>query len=110
MAYNISHRPTITREEGDMVMTAYMDLVRPLTRLADHGLGRFYAHFHFYPWVSTEEVRDRQENEGDSLWEKRESLKKRAEQYVMGSRYESLYTNGREEPRPSDWYCLYRPY
>ncbi|KAK3301855.1 uncharacterized protein B0T15DRAFT_325389 [Chaetomium strumarium] len=100
------YRRTITVEEGDMMMTAYMDLMRPLKRLADDGLARFYAHFP-YPWAFTEELRYRRFTEGDPLEPERLALKKRAEQYVMGHRYERLYANGREEPRLSDWYEPY---
>ncbi|KAK4103512.1 hypothetical protein N658DRAFT_505199 [Parathielavia hyrcaniae] len=40
-------------------------------------------------------------------WLERRDLKERLERYVMGARYESLYTGGREEPAPSDWDEMY---
>jgi hypothetical protein len=53
-----SYYRTITAEERDAVMTAYMDLVRPVTRLAEGGLAQFFAHFP-YPWECTEEPKIR---------------------------------------------------
>lgn len=106
------YRHTITVEEGETVMTAYMDLLRPLTGLADRGLGRFYAHFP-YPWELTEESRIRRLHDqdwADWVWVEREALKKRAEHYVMSHRYDSLYANGRKEPELSDWYVIYYSY
>ncbi|KAK4156196.1 hypothetical protein C8A00DRAFT_12854 [Chaetomidium leptoderma] len=97
-----SYYRTITVEEGKTVMTAYMNLLRPLTRLAEGGLARFYAHFP-YPWEWTEESRTRRLNDPYWVLREEEALKERAERYVMGHRYESLYANGREEPGRSDW-------
>jgi hypothetical protein len=84
-----SYNQAITVEDGDTIMTAYMDLMRPLTRLAGDGLGRFYASFP-YPWELTEESRTRDMNETGWLRAEEEALKERAERYVMGHRYESL--------------------
>jgi hypothetical protein len=97
-----SYYRTRTVEEGGTVMTTFLDLLWPLKRLADGGLARFYAHLP-YPWEWTEESRARRMKGTHWLREEQEGLKKRAEHHVMGRRYESLYANGREEPKLSDW-------
>ncbi|KAH6839472.1 hypothetical protein B0I37DRAFT_235423 [Chaetomium sp. MPI-CAGE-AT-0009] len=93
---------TITVEDGDVIMTAYQDLLQPLVRLAYDGLFRFYADLR-YPWAFTEESKIRRKNGMGWRYEEERALKQQAERYVMGHRYESLYANGREEPKPSDW-------
>ena len=94
----------ITPDEVETVMTAYSDLLQPLAQLAAHGLARFYAHFPS-PREWTPEV---QWWFPTRPWELlRQTLKKDAESSVMGSRYEDLYANGREEPETSDWKMLY---
>lgn len=100
-----SYYHTRTSEEGETVMTAFSDLMRPFKRLADNGLARFYAHFP-YPWEWTEESRTRRLHGMRWLVEEMEALKKRAELHVMGLRYESLYANGRKEPELSDWVTM----
>jgi hypothetical protein len=45
-------------------------------------------------------------NESGWVYREMEALKERAERYVMGHRYESLYANGREELKESDWYVI----
>ena len=65
------------------------------------GTDRRYAHFPC-PWEWTEESTVRRMNKLHWLREEEEGLKKRAEFRVMGHRYESLYANGREEPRLRD--------
>jgi hypothetical protein len=105
-----SYYRTITTEEGATVMTAYMDLMRPLRGLADAGLARFFAHFS-YPWKFTEVSQVRHLREGDAFeLRERDALKKRAEQHVMGRRYEDLYANGRREPEANDWAQKYYGY
>jgi hypothetical protein len=91
-----------TVEEGETVMTAFINLMRPFKQLADGGLAKFYAYFP-YPWEWTEESSVRRSSGIYWLLEEMEALKRGAELYVMGSRYESLYANGREEPKRSDW-------
>jgi len=83
-------------------MAAFLDLMRPLRRLADCGLARFCAHLPC-PWEWIEESIVRRMNELYCLCEEKEALKKRAEPRVMGHRYESLHANGRQELRLSDW-------
>jgi hypothetical protein len=101
------HR-AITSEEGETVMAAFMDLLRPLTRLAaDRGLARFYANFP-YPWEYTEESRTRALNNRFLVWQEKRALKERAERSVMGGRYDNLYADGREELKSSD--CVVRAY
>jgi hypothetical protein len=109
---NVSSSPTfyyqtITVEEGGTIMAAYMDLLQPLRQLASDGLARFFVYFP-YPWGLTKESKARNLSFTDVGWEAREeeALKERAERYVMGHRYESLYAGGKEEPKPSDWYVL----
>jgi hypothetical protein len=98
-----SYYRTITAEEGERVMSAFMDLLHPLKRLAaDQGLARFYAHFP-YPWECTEESRIRDLNDRYWIWDEKRSLKETAERHVMDGRYDSLYADGKEEPKASDW-------
>jgi hypothetical protein len=99
-----SYYRIITTKQGETVLTAYMDLMRPLRGLADAGLARFFAHLS-YPWKFTEASKVRGRAEGVAfLWRERDALKKRAEQHVMGRRYEGLYSNSiRDEPEESDW-------
>ncbi|KAH6848071.1 hypothetical protein B0I37DRAFT_446207 [Chaetomium sp. MPI-CAGE-AT-0009] len=102
-----TYRGTITADAGDVIMKAYMDLLEPLVPLArEDGLGQFYARL-AYPWKWTKESIDRHDRREDPngvwLWLEEMALKKRAESYVMGARYEDLYANGRKEPEPGDW-------
>ncbi|KAH6840585.1 hypothetical protein B0I37DRAFT_437911 [Chaetomium sp. MPI-CAGE-AT-0009] len=91
---------TITNQEGDALFEAHLNLLQPLASLGKDGLARFYARFP-YPWECTEE-NDARRNRDPKFWKwlrgQEEALKERAERYVMGERYESLYANGREEP------------
>jgi len=113
-----AYRATITTQEGDRMMQAWMDLLQPLRRLGENGgsgLGRFYARFP-YPWERTEESRLRQlESRGllEMMWLPIEEglVKERAERYVLGSRYEKPFADGaREEPAPSDWNEMFDDY
>jgi hypothetical protein len=97
--------PRITTEEGGALMKAYMDLLRPLPRLAELGLAGFYAHFP-YPWEGAPEPNVREERNPRWVWGAKKALKDRLERYVMGGRYESLYADGKE-PVPSDWDLVY---
>ncbi|KAK3299683.1 uncharacterized protein B0H64DRAFT_389277 [Chaetomium fimeti] len=96
-----AYSDTITVSEGDTIMRAHMAILRPLTRLANNGLARFYANF-VYPWLRTEESRDYNER-WDWLQDRKREIKEHAERYVMGDRYEGLYANNREEPERSFW-------
>jgi hypothetical protein len=102
----------ISDNQGQALMKAYMNLLRPLRELANDGLARFYANI-THPWKYTEEARRRLPEEVDEDWEpdpdedwegdQEMALKERAERYVMGDRYESLYADDAEEPPLGDW-------
>ncbi|KAK3293671.1 uncharacterized protein B0H64DRAFT_364449 [Chaetomium fimeti] len=106
-----TYRSTITADGGDATMKAYMDLLEPLVPLAkEDGLARFFATL-AYPWEFTEESQARCARSEDSgkawLSGEKAAIKQRAERFVMGARYESLYANGREEPKLGDWHKVY---
>ena len=106
----ISYKRTITMAEGDATLKAYMDLLEPLVPLAaEDGLAWFYASL-ASPWRWTEDRLARPRD--GSYWsgEDKAVVKERAERYVMGARYESLYTNGREEPPLGYWDDLFYEY
>ncbi|KAL2190531.1 hypothetical protein L209DRAFT_762724 [Thermothelomyces heterothallicus CBS 203.75] len=100
------YRP-ITAEGARDMLKAYMDLVQPLARLADDGLARFYAHFP-HPRKWTEEFRfNSTSHDWDRLRRAELALKEHAERCVLGSRYDSLRADGKEEPRLGDWKEMY---
>jgi hypothetical protein len=84
-------------------MNAYMDLLAPLVPLAaEDGLARFFAWL-ASPWQCTPESQARRRDGSSWSGEEEAVVKERAERFVMGARYESLYANGREEPPLGDW-------
>ncbi|KAK3295062.1 uncharacterized protein B0H64DRAFT_402507 [Chaetomium fimeti] len=98
--------PIITAAEGAIVHRAYMDLLQPLKQLAEgtDGLSRFYADLR-YPWERTAESLEARPEDDEPNWfrEEKKALKKTAERYVMGDRYDSVYANDKEEPKHSLW-------
>jgi hypothetical protein len=100
-------KKTLTMPEASAIMEAYMDLLQPLVPLAqDDGLARFYAHF-TCPSELSEATRIRDQNEPGWAWREKANIKKRAERYVMGARYNSLYVDGKKEPEASGWDDIY---
>jgi hypothetical protein len=99
-------RKNMTGPQGDAILKAYMDIVSPLKRLAtgDGGLARFHARL-AYPWACTEDTYTRMLEPGGYKWYEAslQELNDRAERYVMGERYTSLYCNGAQVPAPSLW-------
>jgi hypothetical protein len=110
-----------TAEEITALLKVYTDLVRPLRGLAEPpGLARFYAHFR-YPrersldaiindpyWQDYDEANEPpRSGPWYDPWLHKKDLKERLERFVMGARYQSLYADGREEPRASDWDAMY---
>ncbi|KAK4140578.1 uncharacterized protein C8A04DRAFT_14835 [Dichotomopilus funicola] len=95
-----------TAEEAKAVLIAYIKiLVWPLRGLAAEplGLARFYASFR-YPQLGPRRYRPSiMPGPWYDPFLRKRDLKERLERYVMGSRYESLYADGRTEPMPSDW-------
>ncbi len=95
--------PVHNPEDRRTIMTAYMDLLRPLPPLVERDLARFYAHF-AYLWEEEFEVIQQDHDP----WSDKNELKDRLEKYVMGERYESMYAGGQEEPVPCDWDHVYQ--
>ncbi|KAL2168386.1 hypothetical protein VTG60DRAFT_7299 [Thermothelomyces hinnuleus] len=92
-----------TVAERDKVYRAYMSILQPLRQLTEgvNGLAGFYTSLHVYPQRWIENVSGIRAGE---MWEtEHKALKEKAERYVMGDRYDSLYANGREEPKISVW-------
>ncbi|KAJ0120520.1 hypothetical protein J7T55_015249 [Diaporthe amygdali] len=83
------------------VLKAYTRILGPLAQLGNAGLAKFYAHF-VWPWTWIYEVQSRLygESEDGRRWlaDKEAVLKERAERWVMGERYKSLYENDKEPP------------
>jgi hypothetical protein len=96
------YRPTITFEEGRMIMSAYKGLLRPLAQLADNGLARFYADL-VHPWELAERSNSDHTHYWNLMQRRKKKIKEFAERRVMGDRYESLSANDKEEPEPSSW-------
>ncbi|KAL2185620.1 hypothetical protein L209DRAFT_691292 [Thermothelomyces heterothallicus CBS 203.75] len=92
-----------TVAERDKVYRAYMSILQPLRQLTEgaNGLAGFYTNLHVYPQRWIENVSG---TRAGKMWEREhKALKEKAERYVMGDRYDSLYANGREEPKLSVW-------
>ncbi len=92
-----------TAEEATALLRAYADFVRPLRGFGElPGLARFYAHFRYPRERPCDTARHPWRGPWYDPWLHKRNLRERLERYVMGARYESLYADGREEPRPSD--------
>ncbi len=95
-----------TVAQGDMIHSAYMGILQALKPLADgpNRIVRFYADLP-NPWQWTRAaLRRRRDKEGyeEALVEKRD-LKWSAERQVLGDRFDSQYSNDKEEPEQSLW-------
>ncbi|KAH6623936.1 hypothetical protein F5144DRAFT_584797 [Chaetomium tenue] len=94
-----------TRKQGKEILATYNRILHPLRLLGtapDGGLARFYA---VLPWPLkwSRLAREQISVKGwDWLDSKDAELKKRAEKFVMGDRYESV-TLATMEPRKSVW-------
>ncbi|KAK3298650.1 uncharacterized protein B0H64DRAFT_422437 [Chaetomium fimeti] len=100
------YRVTITVAEGDAIMQSYMDILRPLRKLAEGGNGLARVHVNFrYPWQYTEASRSREEDVDYRCWldDRRRETNDRLERYVMGDRYGSLCENNQEDLPSSRW-------
>ncbi|KAK4234207.1 hypothetical protein C8A03DRAFT_47411 [Achaetomium macrosporum] len=82
------YHDTITIDEGEAIMKAYMDFLQRALMEA------------ITPDVPNPHIR-----KGDP---RERALKKCAERYVMGDRYKTLYANDRKEPQFSDRVDLFR--
>jgi hypothetical protein len=96
----------MTRAQGKQVLATYNRIIAPLERLGaatDNGLARFYAELE-WPWLWTEWVGDKLEEEGGLEWlqSKRRELKTRAERGIMGERYDRVGSPA-GEPHRSVW-------
>lgn len=101
-----SLRREVTKKQGQEILKGYGRILRPLSQLGGVGLARFHAHFE-WPWRHTSEVKDRVIEERSFEWLEQEEalLKVRAERWVMGDRYDTLYGDGKEPPE-SLWKIL----
>ncbi|KAH6854922.1 hypothetical protein B0I37DRAFT_395247 [Chaetomium sp. MPI-CAGE-AT-0009] len=107
-----SDRTRLTEMEGKAIIRAYMNISSPLRHLAtgDNGLAMFYASL-AYPWTWTD-VTDNWIRQHGYDWHgfidpKVQELNDFAERYVMGGRYEKLYSDNRELPDKSMWEFWY---
>ncbi|KAK4246624.1 hypothetical protein C7999DRAFT_41954 [Corynascus novoguineensis] len=96
------YRPVSNEGARETVM-AYVRLLRPLSRLDDDGLAWFYAYLP-HPVCRTEHFKASKIRYCDWVLDAEIALKKRAECCVLGSRYDNLCSNGKEEPDLGDWY------
>lgn len=96
-------RPEITHETRREILSAYTRILGPLSQLGSIGIANLYANFVF-PWTWKQVIQRRVARAGGWRWLTRVEarLKERAERWVMGDRYDTLYTN-REEPSESLW-------
>ncbi|KAH6854180.1 hypothetical protein B0I37DRAFT_23726 [Chaetomium sp. MPI-CAGE-AT-0009] len=100
-------RHTITRAQGKEVLAVYNSIILPVKRLdpaaSEGGLGRFYAQL-AWPMESTEWAQSKLREEGGKDWlrSKERELKRRAEQAIMGERYERVCVEAKE-PEASLW-------
>lgn len=109
MAFNDEDRPTgswgMTRAQGKEVLALYNLILLPVRRLdpAGGGLARFYAEL-VWPLRWTSWARQKRDEEGGEDWlaSKGEELKRRAEQSIMGERYERVQAVT-QEPQESLW-------
>ncbi|KAK3900208.1 hypothetical protein C8A05DRAFT_17459 [Staphylotrichum tortipilum] len=91
----------MTKDHGRSVLDAYNSIVYPLRRLdptSTGGLARFYAEL-AWPLEYTNTARPKPPG---WLKGKERELKRRAEQYVMGERYESVCAVA-DQPHESVW-------
>jgi hypothetical protein len=99
-------RSAMTEAQGNAILAAYKEIIRPLRHLAsgNDGLARFYAQF-AYPWRWTDASMERSAQPDGLEWLKtlEEELNSSAEREVMGDRYESLRADGKGKPAQSIW-------
>ncbi|KAL2131696.1 hypothetical protein VTI74DRAFT_4715 [Chaetomium olivicolor] len=103
----------MTRAQGKEVLATYNRILSPLRRLdatSDGGLARFYAELAWpYRWTRCVTNKLGEEDALDWLDSKDRELKRRAEQFVMGERYDDGISEEAAEPQRSVWMsaCLY---
>ncbi|KAK4149911.1 hypothetical protein C8A00DRAFT_46578 [Chaetomidium leptoderma] len=104
----------MTRAQGKEVLATYTRVLSPLQRLdpgSDGGLARFYAElawpFRWTRWAASKLEWPKREQGWDWLKSKDRELKRRAEHFVMGERYERV-SAAAGEPQWSvwTWVCL----
>lgn len=102
----------MTEAQGKEVLAAYQAIILPVkllsSELSDLGLARFYAEL-AWPFQWTGAARRKRKQKGGKEWlkSKDQELKKWAEEFVMGARYERVNAAGKE-PQASlwTWACL----
>lgn len=98
----------MTRAQGKEVLAIYTLILCPIRRLnhpSDGGLARFYADL-VWPLRWTRWAALQEESARDWLESKDRELKRRAEHFIMGERYERVCVAGRE-PQGSVWTWSY---
>ncbi|KAH6854821.1 hypothetical protein B0I37DRAFT_363110 [Chaetomium sp. MPI-CAGE-AT-0009] len=109
-----AYRIKITAAEADSIMQSYMDILRPLRKLAEgpNGLARVHVDFR-YPWQNTE-ASMRREDHDYPYWldRKKRETNDGLERYVMGDRYDtSLCENNQGGAEPGSlWYFRHYSY
>ncbi|KAK4149424.1 hypothetical protein C8A00DRAFT_46960 [Chaetomidium leptoderma] len=98
----------MTRDQGKEVLATYNRILLPLQLLGNTATGGGLARFHAvlpWPWKWTRRARNRLGKEGGLDWleSKDRELKRRAEKFVMGDRYESVSVAA-VEPQMGVWW------
>ncbi len=99
------YHKVIPMADGFRIAEAHSDLARPLKALGEIGLARFFFHFPC-PWEFTM-APDRRDQNMPRIEAKKREFKAAYERRVMGERFDTLYENGREEPKLSLWHWAY---
>lgn len=97
-----AYRLSMTKEQGEEVLSAYTRILAPLVHLGSDGLARFYAQFTWPQKHARDAHGDRRIFEEERCEAKERVIKERAERLIMGDRYHQLF-DGDGEPPDSLW-------
>jgi hypothetical protein len=94
------YRTKLTREESQTIVKAYERAIKPLSKLRERGLNRFFADLTL-PWGRTAESVRKLNEDPSSFTAERRGLEVWAERLVMGCEYDSttLRVGEPEEPQ-----------
>jgi hypothetical protein len=95
------YRTKLTREESQTIVKAYERAIKPLSKLRERGLDRFFADLTL-PWGRTAESIKKHEEDPSSFTVERRGLRMWAERLVMGCEYDST-TLRFGEPEEPQW-------